>query len=147
MKVDPQSSVYTGDTVTLTCTVESTGWEFHFYKGSQPIQPQSPADKDTNTIRVTVSDEGTAEFKCAARRGNYNTRDSDPVKITVRGTTFLAHKFDFRINRGGISHIIYDQLSHYSFFSSDSIFTSQKFLNYLSCLYSETKSYSENTTS
>ncbi|XP_037403339.1 carcinoembryonic antigen-related cell adhesion molecule 5-like isoform X3 [Pygocentrus nattereri] len=71
VRVDPQSSVYTGDTVTLTCEVESTGWEFLWYKDSQPIQPQSPVDKKTNTVRVTVSDEGTAEFKCAARRKNY----------------------------------------------------------------------------
>ncbi|XP_037403283.1 Fc receptor-like protein 5 isoform X2 [Pygocentrus nattereri] len=71
VKVDPQSSVYTGDTVTLTCEVESTGWEFLWYKDSQQLQPQSPADKETNTVRVTVSDEGTAEFKCAARRKNY----------------------------------------------------------------------------
>ncbi|XP_037403321.1 carcinoembryonic antigen-related cell adhesion molecule 5-like isoform X2 [Pygocentrus nattereri] len=71
VRVDPQSSVYTGDTVTLTCEVESTGWEFLWYKDSQPIQPQSPVDKETNTVRVTVSDKGRTEFKCAARRKNY----------------------------------------------------------------------------
>uniref|UniRef100_A0AAR2IYP2 Ig-like domain-containing protein n=1 Tax=Pygocentrus nattereri TaxID=42514 RepID=A0AAR2IYP2_PYGNA len=71
VKVDPQSSVYTGDTVTLTCEVESTGWEFLWYKDSQPLQPQSPVDKETNTVRVTVSDKGRTEFKCAARRKNY----------------------------------------------------------------------------
>ncbi|KAL6491007.1 hypothetical protein MHYP_G00013520 [Metynnis hypsauchen] len=88
---DPQSSVYTGDTVTLICEVESTGWEFLWYKGSQTLQLQSPADKNSNTFRVTVSDAGTAEFRCKARRKNYNynhydyyyTQLSAPVQITV----------------------------------------------------------------
>ncbi|XP_036416396.1 carcinoembryonic antigen-related cell adhesion molecule 5-like [Colossoma macropomum] len=84
VRVDPQSSVYTGDTVTLICEVESTGWEFLWYKNSQLLQPQNPADKNTNTISVTVSDAGTAEFRCRAHRGDYSTQDSDPVKITVR---------------------------------------------------------------
>ncbi|XP_037403360.1 carcinoembryonic antigen-related cell adhesion molecule 5-like isoform X2 [Pygocentrus nattereri] len=98
VRVDPQSSVYTGDTVTLTCEVESTGWEFLWYKDSQPLQPQSPVDKETNTVRVTVPDEGRTEFKCAARRKNYyydnskkryvyynvyNTHRSAPAVITV----------------------------------------------------------------
>ncbi|KAL6490999.1 hypothetical protein MHYP_G00013440 [Metynnis hypsauchen] len=89
---DPQSSVYTGDTVTLTCEVESTGWEFLWYKDSQTLQPQSPADKNPNTVRVTVSDEGTAEFRCKASRKSYDyshnhydytTQLSDPVQIRV----------------------------------------------------------------
>ncbi|KAL7880620.1 hypothetical protein SRHO_G00028740 [Serrasalmus rhombeus] len=86
LKVDPQSSVYTGDTVTLICEVEFTGWEFLWFKDSQQFQPQSPADKNTKTVRVTVSDEGTAEFRCAARRGEHDDYPhySDPVIITVK---------------------------------------------------------------
>uniref|UniRef100_A0AAR2JSH1 Ig-like domain-containing protein n=1 Tax=Pygocentrus nattereri TaxID=42514 RepID=A0AAR2JSH1_PYGNA len=80
VRVDPQRSVYTGDTVTLTCEVESTGWEFLWYKDSQP---QSPVDKGTNTLSVTVSHAGTAEFRCAARRGAYTTQTSAPAVITV----------------------------------------------------------------
>ncbi|KAI4888247.1 hypothetical protein NFI96_029989, partial [Prochilodus magdalenae] len=84
MRVDPQRSVYTGDTVTLTCQVgQSTGWSFVWYKGSQSLESQYPADKDPNTISVTVSDVGTAEFTCAAHRGTYSTQRSDPVRITV----------------------------------------------------------------
>ena len=94
MRVDPQSSVYPGDTVTLTCEVkQSTGWEFLWYKNSQQFQTQSPADKNTNTISVTVSDEGTAEFRCRARRGNYSTQLSDPAMITVRGMSVFSVLF------------------------------------------------------
>uniref|UniRef100_A0AAR2KMB3 Ig-like domain-containing protein n=1 Tax=Pygocentrus nattereri TaxID=42514 RepID=A0AAR2KMB3_PYGNA len=83
VRADPRSSVYTGDTVTLTCEVKSTGWEFLWYKDSQPLQPQSPVDKGTKTLSVTVSHAGTAEFRCAARRGAYTTQTSAPAVITV----------------------------------------------------------------
>ncbi|KAI4894921.1 hypothetical protein NFI96_027600, partial [Prochilodus magdalenae] len=84
VRVYPQSSVYPGDTVTLTCKVgQSTGWRFVWYKGSQSLQSQYPADRDPNTISVTVSDEGTAGFTCEAHRGEYYTQRSDPVRITV----------------------------------------------------------------
>ncbi|KAI4884806.1 hypothetical protein NFI96_003751, partial [Prochilodus magdalenae] len=84
VRVDPQRSVYTGDTVTLTCEVEQTdGWSFVWYKDSQSLQPQNPADKTPNTISVTVSDAGTAGFTCEARRGAYRTQRSDPAEITV----------------------------------------------------------------
>ncbi|KAI4890101.1 hypothetical protein NFI96_026291 [Prochilodus magdalenae] len=84
VRVYPQSSVYPGDTVTLTCQVgQSTGWSFVWYKGSQSLQSQYPADKNPNTISVTVSDEGTARFTCEAHRGEYSTQRSDPAEITV----------------------------------------------------------------
>uniref|UniRef100_A0AAR2LYL4 Ig-like domain-containing protein n=1 Tax=Pygocentrus nattereri TaxID=42514 RepID=A0AAR2LYL4_PYGNA len=92
VKVDPQRSVYTGDTVTLTCEVKSTGWEFLWYKAFQPLQPQSPVDKGTNTLSVTVSHAGKAEFKCAARRGAYTTQTSAPAVITVTGSSVFLQQ-------------------------------------------------------
>ncbi|KAL6490363.1 hypothetical protein MHYP_G00007080 [Metynnis hypsauchen] len=84
VRVEPQSTVYTGDTVTLICELQTslTGWTFYWLKTSQS-EPLT-ADENTNTISVTVSNTGTAEYKCAARRGETNTHYSDPVKITVR---------------------------------------------------------------
>ncbi|KAL7875668.1 hypothetical protein AOLI_G00106310 [Acnodon oligacanthus] len=84
-----QSSLCTGDTVTLTCEVESAGWQLLWYIGSQQLQPLNTADKDSNTVSVTVSYEETAEFKCEARRGDYSTRLSDPAKITIEVTPKL----------------------------------------------------------
>ncbi|KAI4873537.1 hypothetical protein NFI96_012248, partial [Prochilodus magdalenae] len=84
VRVYPQSSVYTGDTVTLTCEVgQSTGWSFIWYKGSQSLQSQNPADKNPITVSVRVSDVGTAGFTCEAHRGEYYTQRSDPAEITV----------------------------------------------------------------
>ncbi|KAK3545836.1 hypothetical protein QTP70_015524 [Hemibagrus guttatus] len=83
VRVNPQSSVYTGDTITLSCELQQeTGWEFQWYKNNQLLQ--SPTSEETNTLKVTVKDAGETTYQCRARRGNYNTEVSDPVKITAR---------------------------------------------------------------
>ncbi|KAK3505797.1 hypothetical protein QTP70_019986, partial [Hemibagrus guttatus] len=93
VRVNPQSSVYTGDTVTLSCELQQeTGWEFHWYKNNQWLQNS----EQENTLKVTEDNAGETEYKCRARRRNdythysdyydgyYYTELSDPVKITVR---------------------------------------------------------------
>ncbi|XP_036451847.1 carcinoembryonic antigen-related cell adhesion molecule 5-like [Colossoma macropomum] len=85
VRVEPQSTIYTGDTVTLICEpqLSLTGWKFLWYKNTQ--SNYLTADENTNTISITVSNTGTEEYKCIARRGEtYYTHYSDPVKITVR---------------------------------------------------------------
>uniref|UniRef100_A0AAR2JZ69 Ig-like domain-containing protein n=1 Tax=Pygocentrus nattereri TaxID=42514 RepID=A0AAR2JZ69_PYGNA len=80
LRVDPQSSVYTGDTVTLSCEpqYQSTDWIFYWKKDSQYI------NNHQSTFSITESHPGEAEFSCIALRGGYQTEDSDPVRITVR---------------------------------------------------------------
>ncbi|XP_056608145.1 uncharacterized protein LOC130425787 [Triplophysa dalaica] len=76
LTVRPQS-VFTGDSVTLTCEVhQSTGWKFIFYTPSQHGDYEA-----SGTKTIKVSDGG--EYKCSARRGNYNTYYSDPITVTV----------------------------------------------------------------
>ncbi|KAK3545959.1 hypothetical protein QTP70_017099, partial [Hemibagrus guttatus] len=95
VRVNPQSSVYTGDTVTLSCELQQgTGWEFHWYKNNQWLQ--NLKSEQENTLKVTVDNAGEREYQCRAGRRNYythyNNNDyyyyytdlSDPVKITVR---------------------------------------------------------------
>ncbi|XP_053486115.1 carcinoembryonic antigen-related cell adhesion molecule 5-like [Ictalurus furcatus] len=84
VSVNPQSSVYTGDRVTLTCNLLSTGWTFFWYKDYQESNPLSPGTTDNNTLNVTVSNEGGTQYYCKARRGNYDSEISDPITITVR---------------------------------------------------------------
>ena len=80
MRVDPQSSVYTGDTVTLSCELlQGTGWEILCMKNSQYLE------HNLNTISITVSDPGEEEYQCAARWRGYYTEYSDPIRIKVRG--------------------------------------------------------------
>ncbi|XP_047655697.1 carcinoembryonic antigen-related cell adhesion molecule 5-like isoform X1 [Tachysurus fulvidraco] len=86
VRVNPQSSVYTGDTVTLSCELQQgTGWKFHWYKNNQWLR--NLKREQVNTIKVTLDNAGETEYTCQAYERNYynyNTEFSDPVKITVR---------------------------------------------------------------
>ncbi|XP_053089502.1 titin-like [Pangasianodon hypophthalmus] len=84
VSVNPQSSVYTGDRVTLSCNLQSTGWKFFWYKNDQKSNPLSPRAPNTNTLSVTVSNEEQINYYCKARRGNYDSEFSYPATITVR---------------------------------------------------------------
>ncbi|KAK3545315.1 hypothetical protein QTP70_003668 [Hemibagrus guttatus] len=82
VRVTPQSSVYAGDSVTLSCNLMSTGWTFLWYEDPKS-NPLSPTASDTNTHTVTVSKEGGVKYYCKARRGDYDSEISDPATITV----------------------------------------------------------------
>ncbi|XP_060776255.1 obscurin-like [Neoarius graeffei] len=83
VSVNPQSPIYTGDTVTLSCNLQSTGWRFLWYRDSQKSNPLSPGARDTNTLSETLSNEGQINYYCKAQRGNYDSEFSDPVTIIV----------------------------------------------------------------
>ncbi|XP_073669822.1 Fc receptor-like protein 5 [Paramisgurnus dabryanus] len=84
LTVQPQKSVFIGDSVTLTCEVhQSTGWEFIF---RNPSNTESTELTGTKTIRsVQISDGG--EYWCRARRKEnpqVNTQYSQPITVTVQ---------------------------------------------------------------
>ncbi|XP_052417375.1 kin of IRRE-like protein 3 [Carassius gibelio] len=78
VSVKPQSSVFTGDTVTLSCDVrQSTGRKIIWYKNSEIIE----TGDQTKTLRdVRVSDGG--QYTCGVAGGE--TTQSKPVMLTVR---------------------------------------------------------------
>ncbi len=81
LTVNPESSVFSGDTVTLSCDVrQSTGWTIHWSKDSNT---ESTGDTNKTIRSVRVSDEG--RYWCRAQRGNYYSEYSNEVKITVKG--------------------------------------------------------------
>ncbi|KAI4890619.1 hypothetical protein NFI96_007243, partial [Prochilodus magdalenae] len=83
VRVEPQSSVYTGDTVTLTCELPSPpDWAIYWKKDGQDLQPPQ------NTYSITVSDPG--EYQCGALRGGVYTEYSVPVRITVRASASVT---------------------------------------------------------
>ncbi|KAK3546339.1 hypothetical protein QTP70_025748 [Hemibagrus guttatus] len=99
VRVNPQSSVYTGDTVTLSCELQQeTGWEFHWYKNNQLLQ--NLKSEQANTLNVTDDNAGETAYRCRANRINYYrhhyyydyyyTELSDPVIITVRERAVLS---------------------------------------------------------
>ncbi|KAM9501085.1 leukocyte immunoglobulin-like receptor subfamily A member 3 isoform 2-T2 [Clarias gariepinus] len=86
LRVNPQSSIYTGDTIMLSCELQSSGWDFHWYKDNQQLQLLNSKQTNMNTLTVTVKNAGETVYQCHAHRANYfyNTELSDPVKIKVR---------------------------------------------------------------
>uniref|UniRef100_A0A6Q2WRH7 Ig-like domain-containing protein n=1 Tax=Esox lucius TaxID=8010 RepID=A0A6Q2WRH7_ESOLU len=81
-----QKDILTGDNVTLTCTVESSGWRFYWYRHRQESEPVNTTSGSSYTLRqVNVSDGG--QYRCRAGRGDpvYYTQYSEPVHIQVTG--------------------------------------------------------------
>ncbi|XP_045073636.1 high affinity immunoglobulin gamma Fc receptor I-like, partial [Coregonus clupeaformis] len=70
--------------VKLTCTVESYGWKFYWYRHRPDSRPVTSTSRYSYTLsRVSVSDGG--QYWCRARRGVpvYYTLYSDPVQINI----------------------------------------------------------------
>ncbi|KAI5608176.1 Fc receptor-like protein 5, partial [Silurus asotus] len=67
VRVNPQSSVYTGDTVTLSCELQFTGWEFQWSTFKEQLQNIEQA----KTLTVTVDNDEETTYRCSARRKNY----------------------------------------------------------------------------
>ncbi|XP_064787452.1 basement membrane-specific heparan sulfate proteoglycan core protein-like isoform X4 [Oncorhynchus masou masou] len=76
--------VFTGDNVTLRCTVESPGWMFYWYKHRPDFTPVTTTSGYSYTLSgVSVSDGG--QYWCRAGRGDpvYYTLYSGPVQINI----------------------------------------------------------------
>ncbi|CDQ88969.1 unnamed protein product, partial [Oncorhynchus mykiss] len=79
-----KEDVFTGDSVTLSCTVESSGWNFSWYRHRPDSTPVTTTSGYSYTLsRVSVSDGG--QYWCRAGRGDpvYYTLYSDPVQINI----------------------------------------------------------------
>uniref|UniRef100_A0A8C2L0X8 Ig-like domain-containing protein n=1 Tax=Cyprinus carpio TaxID=7962 RepID=A0A8C2L0X8_CYPCA len=97
LTVLPQSSLFTGDSVTLRCEMDRSwdGWEFLWSKNSNTESTEAA----TKTIdSVKVSDGG--EYRCRARRGGYYTHYSEPV-TGVSKSTFAILTTEKRLARPG----------------------------------------------
>uniref|UniRef100_A0A6Q2YBL7 Ig-like domain-containing protein n=1 Tax=Esox lucius TaxID=8010 RepID=A0A6Q2YBL7_ESOLU len=81
-----KQDILTGDSVTLTCTVESSGWRFYWYRHRQDSEPVAITSRSSYKLsQVSVSDGG--HYRCRAGRGDpvYYTQYSEPVHIQVTG--------------------------------------------------------------
>ncbi|XP_051958644.1 B-cell receptor CD22-like [Xyrauchen texanus] len=78
--VMPQSSVFTGDTVNMSCEfTHSTGWMILWYKNGKQINADSAQTVTLSDVKV--SDGG--KYHCRSQRGNYYTHYSHAAMITV----------------------------------------------------------------
>ena len=86
LTVEPQSPVFTGETVTLKCVIESlSGWTYKWFKGSIS---NLVFESEGNTFTITAaakSDEG--QYWCQAERKDRPTSSerSNAVHIQVKG--------------------------------------------------------------
>ncbi|XP_045556580.1 basement membrane-specific heparan sulfate proteoglycan core protein [Salmo salar] len=79
-----KENIFTGDSVTLSCTVESPGWKFYWYRHRPDSTPVTTTSGYSYTLsRLNVSDGG--QYWCRAGRGDpvYYTLYSDPVQINI----------------------------------------------------------------
>ncbi|XP_034146587.1 Down syndrome cell adhesion molecule homolog [Esox lucius] len=85
-----KKDILIGDRVALTCTVESSGWRFYWYRHRQDSEPVATTSGSSYTLsQVSVSDGG--QYRCRAGRGDpvYYTQYSESVhiQVTVNGSS------------------------------------------------------------
>uniref|UniRef100_A0A3B1JPL0 Ig-like domain-containing protein n=1 Tax=Astyanax mexicanus TaxID=7994 RepID=A0A3B1JPL0_ASTMX len=84
LTVDPASTVFTGESVTLKCEITGyDGWRYQWYKGSSRITT-STDKKRTFTISSAADQD---QYWCRGERDNRprSSQNSDKVTLTVRG--------------------------------------------------------------
>ncbi|KAF4111625.1 hypothetical protein G5714_008656 [Onychostoma macrolepis] len=89
LTVTPDSPVFTGETVNLTCVLEShSDWRYEWYKDSVMLQTSDryTVNRDTLTIRgATESDQG--QYWCRGQRDErpQSSQDSNRINLSVNG--------------------------------------------------------------
>ncbi len=83
LTVTPDSPVFTGETVNLTCVIESyRNWRYEWYKDS--VMLQTSVNRDTLTIRgVNESDQGW--YMCRGQIRSVSSQSSSAVSLSVTG--------------------------------------------------------------
>ncbi|KAL1278697.1 hypothetical protein QQF64_025370, partial [Cirrhinus molitorella] len=80
LTIEPQKSLFTGDSVTLRCEVNQS-WDGSVFIWTKDLNIES-AEAAAKTIdSVKVSDGG--EYRCRARKGEDYTHFSEPVTLTI----------------------------------------------------------------
>ncbi len=90
LTVTPDSPVFTGETVNLTCVIRShSDWRYEWHKGTNSVKLQTSdrytVNRDTLTIRgATESDQG--QYWCRGQRDRRpQSSQSSSVYLSVKG--------------------------------------------------------------
>ncbi len=89
LTVDPKSPVFTGETVTLKCVIETySNWRYEWYKDSVMLQSSDryTVNRDTLTIRgATESDQG--QYWCRGQRDErpQSSQESKRINLIING--------------------------------------------------------------
>ncbi|XP_026117857.1 obscurin-like [Carassius auratus] len=88
LTVDPESRVFTGETVNLKCVITQSysGWTYEWYKGTDRVKSSDRYTVNTHTLtirRATTSDAG--QFWCKGQRygSPSSSQESDRIYLTV----------------------------------------------------------------
>ncbi len=88
----PDSPVFTGETVNLTCVIESySNWRYEWYKDR--VMLQTSVNRDTLTIRgVNESDQG--QYWCRGQRDERpkSSQDSNRINLSGNGEFNFPHE-------------------------------------------------------
>ncbi len=110
LTVTPDRPVFTGETVTLKCVIEShSNWRYEWYKDSVMLQSSDryTVNRDTLTIRgATESDQG--QYWCRGQIRSVSSQSSS-VSLSVKGEFNII----FLINS---LYYMYDQYECHTFF-------------------------------
>ncbi len=105
LTVKPDSPVFTGETVNLTCVIESySNWRYECYKDS--VMLQTSVNRDTLTIRgVNESDQG--QYWCRGQIRSVSSQSSSAVSLSVKGEfniiVLLYYMYDHTSNQNTFS--------------------------------------------
>ncbi len=124
----PDSPVFTGETVTLKCVIETHSdwrqrngltydWRYEWYKDSVMLQSSDhyTVNRDTLTIRgATESDQG--QYWCRGQRdGRPQSSQSSSVSLSVKGElniiVLLYYMYDHTSNQKTFSDVTFDIIS------------------------------------
>ncbi|KAG9274584.1 Fc receptor-like protein 5, partial [Astyanax mexicanus] len=80
LTVDPDSTVFTGESVTLKCEItDYGGWRYQWYKGSSQITTST--DKKHTFIISSAADQD--QYWCRGERDNRPTSSQNSTKVTL----------------------------------------------------------------
>lgn len=97
LSVQPQSAVFTGETVTLTCLVKTyIGWRYKWFKRTTRIElsPSWRHSKDGAVFTIRGADmEDSALYWCQgeSKTGHMQSHISNAVHLTVTGEYIQVH--------------------------------------------------------
>ncbi len=105
LTVTPDSPVFTGETVNLTCVIQSySNWRYEWYKDRVMLQTSDryTVNRDTLTIRgVNESDQG--QYWCRGQIRSVSSQSISAVSLSVKGEfniiVLLYYMYDHTSNQ------------------------------------------------
>uniref|UniRef100_A0A3B1K8Y2 Ig-like domain-containing protein n=1 Tax=Astyanax mexicanus TaxID=7994 RepID=A0A3B1K8Y2_ASTMX len=98
LTVKPERTVFRGETVTLTCEIETredTEWTYSWFKNNEEVQ----SDEQPNEYTFKATSGDSAAFTCRGTRTKHpiTTEPSNPVSLSVSGEFLFKMKCNNKV--------------------------------------------------